>query len=740
MELGSSKFDKQSRAKRLFSEMPIKKSIWIVCIPGLLTYFFVGLYSFLDQVLIQILVPQVRTISDVYSGNYSSFNLYNELWNYFSSNGITWIPNVLPDGLIAGSTLTNGTIATAKSGYFSQNVIDYFKIQSIDINTSPYIPITHDLFTNVLIGSGIPLHQKGDQNSIDIIIRSLDNMYNHAGNFNENSSSFAELSSVSVIARQAVNSFGPVTYIGNAIVFLIPLGASVYYTKSISYKYEQTGRDIWATGFWTSIVLCLFGSLICLIMTGADFQRTMVGTVPIDNTVDMSTTLSGAYSLVKAAPPITPPVNSSAYIGAISLYTNKLADISADWGRQFSYLYSSALVITGTYSLLSYFIRAEGRNIYVTYWAVIANVLNVLFDWILIQYADLGSLGSALATFIGWNVNLLAYIGYVIYHNHKNSTWMSFGRLIKFKFNFKIIFPIIALGSSSFFRVIGLAISVIVYNQLLVNLGFQDFQNYHAAALPIVFLFFYALFGISDGGRPVIAYNYTQRNLVRVKQTFWWVLLVSLCYAAIAFIIVCSIAEPILPIFHFGIPGQPDGNGGFFGTADNIYNGANYLRSIMSRTLFFSIALCGMTLFQGTNNISRSVISSMMEGFFIAYITFGIFYGIAEAVGGSDNLHTWIYVCSYGLSTLFAGLIIFAMSVDFLYRNLSPEYMKKHPKRSKLQLVEFNFFVAAAKREGLPSPAEIQAQGLAKTEEKLKQEKAISKEEENLASKVASGS
>lgn len=733
MELGSSKFDKQSRAKRLFSEMPIKKSIWIVCIPGLLTYFFVGLYSFLDQVLIQILVPQVRTISDVYSGHYSNFNLYSELANYFSLNGISWIPNVLPNGLPAG--IDN----PAPSDYFSSNVLKYFNdpTKPFDINTSPYIPITQDLFTGV-IGSGIPLHQKGVQNSIDIIIRSLDNMYNHAGNFNENSSSFAELSSVSVIARQAVNSFGPVTYIGNAIVFLIPLGASVYYTKSISYKYEQTGRDIWATGFWTSIVLCLFGSLICLIMTGADFQRTMVGTVPIDNEVDLSITPNiagpGGISSITQA-------QSAAYIGAISLYTNKLADISADWGRQFSYLYSSALVITGTYSLLSYFIRAEGRNIYVTYWAVIANVLNVLFDWILIQYADLGSLGSALATFIGWNVNLIAYIGYVIYHNRRNSTWMSFGRLIKFKFNFKIIFPIIALGSSSFFRVIGLAISVIVYNQLLVNLGHQDFQNYHAAALPIVFLFFYALFGISDGGRPVIAYNYTQRNLVRVKQTFWWVLLVSLCYAAIAFIIVCSIAEPVLTIFHFGIVGQPDSAGGTFGTADNIYNGANYLRSIMSRTLFFSIALCGMTLFQGTNNISRSVISSMMEGFFIAYITFGVFYGIAQAVGPADgNLQTWIYVCSYGLSTLFAGLIIFAMSIDFLYRNLSPEYMKKHPKRSKLQMVEFNFFVAAAKREGLPSPAEIQAQGLAKTEEKLKQEKAINQEEENLASKVASGS
>lgn len=727
MELGSSKFDKQSRAKRLFSEMPIKKSIWIVCIPGLLTYFFVGLYSFLDQVLIQILVPQVRTISDVYSGNYSSFDLYSELSNYFSMHGITSIPNVLPNGSVIGPD------SKLDPNYFSDNVIKYFNSTGVNILTSPVIPLSSveygDLFMGP-IGNGIPLHQQGDQNAIDIVIRSLDNIYNNAGKFAQNSPNFADLSSVSVIARQAVNSFGPVTYIGNAIVFLIPLGASVYYTKSISYKYEQTGRDIWATGFWTSIVLCLFGSLICLIMTGADFQRTMVGTVPIDNTVNLSV----------VTPSITSELSPS-YIGAISLYTNRLADISADWGRQFSYLYSSALVITGTYSLLSYFIRAEGRNIYVTYWAVIANVLNVLLDWILIQYADLGSLGSALATFIGWNVNLLAYIGYVIYHNRRNSTWMSFGRLIKFKFNFKIIFPIIALGSSSFFRVIGLAISVIVYNQLLLILGHQDFQNYHAAALPIVFLFFYALFGISDGGRPVIAYNYTQRNLVRVKQTFWWVLLVSLCYALIAFIIVAAIAQPVLTIFNFGVVGQPDGHGGVFSSADNIYNGANYLRSIMSRTLFFSIALCGMTLFQGTNNISRSVISSMMEGFFIAYITFGVFYGIAQAVGPDDgNLQTWIYVCSYGLSTLFAGLIIFAMSIDFLYRNLSPEYMKKHPKRSKLQMVEFNFFVAAAKREGLPSPAEIQAQGLAKTEEKLKQEKAIKQEEENLASKVASGS
>ncbi|WP_027119721.1 MATE family efflux transporter [[Mycoplasma] testudinis] len=716
MRLGSSKSpDRQARAKRLFAEMPIRKSIWLIAIPGLLTYFFVGLYSFLDQVLIQILVPQSRSIADVYAGVYGGTNVFDDLNTFFSSHNITAIPNFLADGSLAGSG--SNSSATVAQG-FSPQVIAYFSSHNVDITTSPIIPIFPDLFTGP-IGSGMANRSEITptgvaSNAVDVVMRSLQNGYNTSHGFDTNNIQSVALTDVSIIARQAVNSFSSVTLIANAILFIVPLGASVYYTKAISYSYEDTGRNIWGTAFWMSVFLCLIGSLITLLMTGFSFQRAMVGTVNLDNVFGSGTT-AGGTSVLSELSQTTPTVNSSVYVQAIGNYQNDVADISGRWGQEFSYVYSGGLVIAGTYSVLSYFIRAEGKNNFVTYWALISNVINVILDFVFIRYANLGSLGSGLATLCGWIVLLFAYVSYILYAYRRNKTWLSVSSIFKFHFNSKIVFPSIALGGSSFLRTIGFAIIVIAYNQILINIAGQDFQVYHASSLPIMTLFFYALFGVSDGARPAMSYNYSLRNIERCRQVYWWTMIVSFSYAILAYVIVASAAEPFLTIFGFQYP-PAAGSTVQFNNAQNIYNAAEYLRILMLRALFFAVALPGMTLFQGTSNIPRSTISTSMEGFFVAYIIFGIFYGISIAVGRSlpptDNTSKWVFVSGYAMSALISGSAIFGMSIRFLYHNMKPEILAKPKKKTKLAMLEVRYFTEEAMHHNLPTPEAIQQHGL----------------------------
>ncbi|SYV94038.1 multidrug efflux pump VmrA [Mycoplasmoides gallisepticum] len=111
------------------------------------------------------------------------------------------------------------------------------------------------------------------------------------------------------------------------------------------------------------------------------------------------------------------------------------------------------------------------------------------------------------------------------------------------------------LGLSSFIRIVSLTVMFLVYNLLLIKVSGQDFQNYHAGSVPLIILFFVALFGISDGGRPLIGYNYTNRHYKRVHSAFWWSLFVTFSYAIISYIIVFFVAKTVLVnLFNFKDP------------------------------------------------------------------------------------------------------------------------------------------------------------------------------------------
>jgi hypothetical protein len=58
----------------------------------------------------------------------------------------------------------------------------------------------------------------------------------------------AEITPNSIVSTASA-VFGPLILFSNAIVFLVPVGASIYYTKCVSKQLKRAGQDLWATMF-----------------------------------------------------------------------------------------------------------------------------------------------------------------------------------------------------------------------------------------------------------------------------------------------------------------------------------------------------------------------------------------------------------------------------------------------------------------------------------------------------------
>ncbi|MCM1324247.1 MAG: MATE family efflux transporter [Acetobacter sp.] len=79
----------------------------------------------------------------------------------------------------------------------------------------------------------------------------------------------------------------------------------------------------------------------------------------------------------------------------------------------FILILSSALILIVAFNLLSGFIRALGDSKTPLYFLIFSTVLNILFNYILIKYAKLGVIGSALGTLCAIAISVICCILYI---------------------------------------------------------------------------------------------------------------------------------------------------------------------------------------------------------------------------------------------------------------------------------------------------------------------------------------
>ncbi|QVK04951.1 MATE family efflux transporter [Mycoplasma mycoides] len=463
-------------------------------------------------------------------------------------------------------------------------------------------------------------------------------------------------------------SFAPLTIFSNAIVYLVPVGSSIYYTKCIGKRLEKTGKNLWATMFWVCIMLSFFSSFLSFIAIWSGLIDKIAGVTQID-----------------------PNIASRANIDVLRLqdFYNAAHKLSVQWAKQYVYIYASATILNSLTLYLSYFIRSEGYNTYVMFCAIVANLINIGLDALFIIVFKMGVLGGVVATVIGWVFNTFAYIIYIVIKDHKQKTWLSIKSLFMFKFNKKLLGPIFLLGLGGFLRTFGIGFSFLVMNLLIANSQFampEYFQFYWAKGQPIVTLFLITIFGISDGARSLFSYNYTLRKFDRCKEVYLWTMIIALLYSIIVYIFVSLTANNIW-VWILNVD------------SDKIQGTATFIRVISLRIIAVSLVVNSLLAFQGANDIDKTIFSSAFENFISFIIVIPVSYGIAYFVyktSGNKEIANWIIVGAFVFNCLLASLVLMVFSYWFVFKKLEKI---DQAKLSWSRKIEHKFFQRAQQDE-----------------------------------------
>lgn len=401
-------------------------------------------------------------------------------------------------------------------------------------------------------------------------------------------------------AKQRANTdtiYASVTTIGTAnllflsVGFFINTGGSIIYSRALANQNHDKMKQVWITSFYA----CIISSIVILaIMLGV--QKQVIG-------ISIASPESAASGFTGAEKDL-----------ALSYFRIRNQAI-LDFSNNYTFFITLSIPFVMILNLLVFFVRAEGKNLFITIAGLIANVMNILFDLAFFLGAKLNIVGGGISTFLGYLINLGLMIGYVIYLARKQLINFSFYDLRQFSLNASCFISSFLLSLGNFLRDLSLAIANIVYLPIfygtLAKLGEMGAipesltPDINAvSATPIYNLFFFSMQGVIDGMRPIIAYNYEQKNYQRVKSAYYTGMLVALGYAVVVNIVFFSAVSPSSALMEF-----------FNANTDSRKQVLMLLfYTMMFQFPFLALSLSGISLFQSNGKMLMTLFLSLFQG------------------------------------------------------------------------------------------------------------------------------
>lgn len=264
---------------------------------------------------------------------------------------------------------------------------------------------------------------------------------------------------------------------------------------------------------------------------------------------------------------------------------------------------------------LSFYISAQGNTVIAAVIVLIGAILNIIFDPILIYVFNLGVKGAAIATIFSQAVS--AILSLIFLTSNKSTIKLRFTKL---KLNKKIVLSIVSLGISPFIMQSTEALIQIVFNNQIVKYGGNDYiiyLNIMTIMLSILQFMVLPVQGLTQGASPLISYNYGNNNVKRVKESYRVLIIMSLIYTLVFYLLILFFPKGLISIF----------------TKEELV--INYSPKIM-RMFFFGMAFMGiqfacqmtfMSLNQPVISLTLAILRKIVILIPLAYI-FPIFVGI----------------------------------------------------------------------------------------------------------------
>ena len=200
----------------------------------------------------------------------------------------------------------------------------------------------------------------------------------------------------------------------------------------------------------------------------------------------------------------------------------------------------------------SHLIRADGKPAYSMIAVIIGAVLNMILDLIFIFIFNWGIAGAAWATVISQIISGILIFAYLPRYQSFTLKWKDFIP------QFDTLKSIIPLGTSVSINQIAILVQQIATNNILREYGAQSIYGSDTplAVMGIIskisMIVTAIVLGIAQGGQPIIGFNYGAKNYSRVRQTFRYIVIVSLGFSCIATVVFQIFPTAIISLFGAG--------------------------------------------------------------------------------------------------------------------------------------------------------------------------------------------
>lgn len=183
---------------------------------------------------------------------------------------------------------------------------------------------------------------------------------------------------------------------------------------------------------------------------------------------------------------------------------------------------------------MNYFITAQGFPVLGMMTTLIGAVINIILDPVFIFLFDMGVAGAAVATVIAQ----MSSCAFVLLTLRRKKMKVPLGLI---RPELSVGWRIVKIGFSPFLILATDSIIIIALNAVLQYYGGREYGDTLITAATIVqsymLLITSPMLGITGGSQPLISYNYGANRPDRIRKTFFWVLMLCVCFTSVMFLI-----------------------------------------------------------------------------------------------------------------------------------------------------------------------------------------------------------
>lgn len=197
------------------------------------------------------------------------------------------------------------------------------------------------------------------------------------------------------------------------------------------------------------------------------------------------------------------------------LYLFGASENTIGYADRYMSIYAVGTIFVQTTLGMNAFISAQGFSKISMLTVVIGAVTNIILDPILIFGLDMGVQGAALATILSqavsavWAVSFLAGNKTVLRLKKKN-----------FRITGKVLLPCVGLGVAPFVMQSTESILVLCFNSSLLKYGGDVAVGAMTILSSVMQFAMLPLQGLTQGGQPIISFNYGAGDMERVRKAF----------------------------------------------------------------------------------------------------------------------------------------------------------------------------------------------------------------------------